>query len=92
MVAAGEDIKIPCSVTCSPFAGVEGTAFPTPPDHTSFLVLDANQVLRQLTSNSSVGIYAYPTQGSSALQPHAVSTAGNWSFSYDLNGNQTSRQ
>jgi RHS repeat-associated protein len=43
------------------------------------------------TSNSSVGTYAYPTQGSSALQPHAVSTAGNWSFSYDLNGNQTSR-
>lgn len=45
----------------------------------------------KLTSNSSVGTYAYPTQGSSAFQPHAVSTAGNWSFSYDLNGNQTSR-
>ncbi len=45
----------------------------------------------KLTSNSSVGTYAYPTQGSSAFQPHAVSTAGNWSFVYDLNGNQTSR-
>ncbi|OEO31863.1 hypothetical protein VW23_014395 [Devosia insulae DS-56] len=45
----------------------------------------------KLTSNSSVGTYAYPTQGSSAFQPHAVSTAGNWSFAYDLNGNQTSR-
>jgi RHS repeat-associated protein len=45
----------------------------------------------KLTSNSSVGTYAYPTQGSSAFQPHAVSTAGTWSFSYDLNGNQTSR-
>lgn len=45
----------------------------------------------KLTSNSSVGTYAYPTQGSSALQPHAVSTAGSWSFGYDLNGNQTSR-
>jgi len=45
----------------------------------------------KLTSNSSVGTYAYPTQGSSAFQPHAVSTAGNWSFSYDLNGNQTAR-
>ena len=45
----------------------------------------------KLTSNSSVGTYAYPTQGSSAFQPHAVSTAGSWSFSYDLNGNQTVR-
>lgn len=45
----------------------------------------------KLTSSSSVGSYAYPTQGSSAFQPHAVSTAGNWTFSYDLNGNQTSR-
>jgi len=45
----------------------------------------------KLTSNSSVGAYAYPTQGSSAFQPHAVSTAGNWSFAYDLNGNQTTR-
>ncbi len=45
----------------------------------------------KLTSNSSVGTYAYPTQGSTAFQPHAVSTAGSWSFSYDLNGNQTAR-
>jgi len=39
----------------------------------------------------SASTYAYTTQGSSAFQPHAVTTAGNWSFSYDLNGNQTSR-
>jgi len=45
----------------------------------------------KLTSNSSVGSYVYPAQGSSAVRPHAVSTAGSWSFSYDLNGNQLSR-
>lgn len=32
----------------------------------------------KLTSNSAVGSYAYPTQGSSAFQPHAVQAAGNW--------------
>jgi hypothetical protein len=45
----------------------------------------------KITSNSAVGTYTYPTQGSSAFQPHAVTTAGTWTFAYDLNGNQLSR-
>lgn len=45
----------------------------------------------KLTSNSSVGSYTYPAQGSSAIRPHAVTTAGAWSFTYDLNGNQLTR-
>lgn len=44
-----------------------------------------------LTSNSAVGTYSYPTQGATAYQPHAVMSAGSWSFGYDLNGNQTTR-
>ncbi|MBI4924147.1 MAG: hypothetical protein HY834_20620 [Devosia nanyangense] len=44
-----------------------------------------------LTSNSGVGTYGYPTQGSVAAQPHAVQTAGPWAFAYDLNGNQITR-
>ncbi|MBI4924142.1 MAG: hypothetical protein HY834_20595 [Devosia nanyangense] len=44
-----------------------------------------------LTSNSGVGSYGYPTQGSVASQPHAVQTAGPWAFAYDLNGNQVTR-
>jgi len=42
--------------------------------------------------NSSVGGYSYPASGSAAFQPHAVSSAGVWSFEHDLNGNQTSRR
>lgn len=45
----------------------------------------------KLTFNSAVGSYTYPTQGSTAFQPHAVQAAGTWTFSYDLNGNQTQR-
>ncbi|MGV3490896.1 MAG: RHS repeat domain-containing protein [Devosia sp.] len=45
----------------------------------------------KLLTNSAVGSYTYPTQGSTALQPHAVQTAGAWAFAYDLNGNQLSR-
>ena len=44
-----------------------------------------------MLSNSAVGTYTYPTQGSSAVRPHAVDTAGSWTFAYDANGNQTSR-
>jgi RHS repeat-associated protein len=44
-----------------------------------------------LTSNSAIGTYSYPTQGATAYQPHAVMSAGNWTFGYDLNGNQTTR-
>lgn len=45
-----------------------------------------------LLTQTGVGTYTYPTQGSAAVRPHAVSTAGSWSFAYDANGNQTSRQ
>ncbi len=44
-----------------------------------------------LSSNSAVGTYSYPTQGATAYQPHAVMSAGAWTFGYDLNGNQTTR-
>lgn len=43
-----------------------------------------------LTNNSQVGVYTYPTSGSSSVQPHAVSTAGASSYVYDANGNLTS--
>ena len=42
-----------------------------------------------MTSNSQVGSYAYPTSGSSSVRPHAVSTAGSNSYTYDANGNLT---
>lgn len=42
-----------------------------------------------LLTNSALGSYGYPVQGASAVRPHAVTTAGAWSFSYDANGNQT---
>lgn len=45
----------------------------------------------KLTSHSSVGSYVYPAQGTTAFQPHAVTTAGRRTFAYDLNGNQLSR-
>lgn len=45
----------------------------------------------KLLTNSAVGTYSYPTQGSSAFQPHAVQSAGSWTFTYDLNGNQLNR-
>jgi len=42
-----------------------------------------------LTANSQVGSYTYPTSGSSSVRPHAVSTAGSNTYSYDANGNMT---
>ena len=42
-----------------------------------------------LTANSKVGSYTYPTSGSSSVRPHAVSTAGSNSYTYDANGNMT---
>ena len=45
----------------------------------------------KLLTNSAVGTYTYPTQGSAAFQPHAVQSAGSWTFTYDLNGNQLNR-
>jgi RHS repeat-associated protein len=44
-----------------------------------------------LTGNSAVGSYSYPAQGATSVRPHAVSTAGSWTFTYDDNGNQLTR-
>jgi len=41
-----------------------------------------------MLSNSQVGSYSYPSQGTSSVRPHAVSVAGGYGFSYDTNGNQ----
>ncbi|HMZ97187.1 MAG: FG-GAP-like repeat-containing protein [Nitrospira sp.] len=46
--------------------------------------------LGNLTFNSQVGTYAYPASGSSSVRPHAVTTAGSNTYSYDANGNLTS--
>jgi hypothetical protein len=46
---------------------------------------------RNLLTNSAVGSYGYPSQGAPAVRPHAVGTAGSWTFGYDLNGNQLTR-
>ncbi len=45
--------------------------------------------LGNLTANSKVGTYTYPTSGSTSVRPHAVTTAGSNSYSYDANGNMT---
>jgi RHS repeat-associated protein len=44
-----------------------------------------------ISTKSDVGTYAYPTQGAGSVRPHAVSTAGGNSFSYDANGNMNVR-
>lgn len=46
--------------------------------------------LGNLTFNTQVGTYTYPTSGSTSVRPHAVTTAGSNSYSYDANGNLTS--
>ena len=43
-----------------------------------------------MSSNSGVGSYTYPAQGSTAVRPHAVTAAGSWTFAYDANGNMLS--
>ena len=43
-----------------------------------------------MTTNSQVGTYTYPTSGSTSVRPHAVSSAGLNAYSYDNNGNLTS--
>jgi RHS repeat-associated protein len=40
-----------------------------------------------LNSQLSLNTYIYPTSGSSSVRPHAVSTAGANSYTYDANGN-----
>lgn len=46
--------------------------------------------LGNLTFNTQVGTYTYPTSGSSSVRPHAVTAAGSNTYSYDANGNLTS--
>ncbi len=45
--------------------------------------------LGNLTFNSQVGTYTYPTSGPTSVRPHAVTTAGSNPYSYDGNGNVT---
>jgi RHS repeat-associated protein len=40
-----------------------------------------------MLSKSNVGTYAYPTSGSSSVRPHAVSSDGTNTYTYDANGN-----
>ena len=43
-----------------------------------------------MTNNSQLGTYTYPTSGSSSVRPHAVTGAGTNTYAYDANGNMTS--
>jgi RHS repeat-associated protein len=43
-----------------------------------------------MASNSGLGSYTYPTQGPSAVRPHAATAAGSNSYTYDANGNMIS--
>ncbi|MBI5745736.1 MAG: RHS repeat-associated core domain-containing protein [Nitrospirae bacterium] len=43
-----------------------------------------------MTYNSQIGNYAYPASGTTSTRPHAVTSAGTNSYSYDANGNMTS--
>ena len=40
-----------------------------------------------MTSNSQVGAYVYPSSGATTVRPHAVVTAGSQAYTYDANGN-----
>ncbi|MDO8444571.1 MAG: RHS repeat-associated core domain-containing protein [Deltaproteobacteria bacterium] len=42
-----------------------------------------------MTYNAQVGNYTYPASGSGSIRPHAVTTAGGNSYTYDNNGNMT---
>ena len=44
-----------------------------------------------LTSNSLVGTYVYPAQGSTSVRPHAVTQAGATAYAYDANGSMTAK-
>ena len=43
-----------------------------------------------MLSNSGLGSYTYPTQGATAVRPHAMTKIGAASIAYDANGNLTS--
>ena len=53
---------------------------------TATLTYSYNQI-GNLTNNSQLGAYTYPTSGATGVRPHAVSTAGANSYTYDNNGN-----
>ena len=55
---------------------------------TATLTYSYNQI-GNLTNNSQVGAYTYPTSQATSVRPHAVSTAGANSYTYDNNGNLT---
>jgi RHS repeat-associated protein len=55
---------------------------------TATLTYSYNQI-GNLTNNSQLGAYTYPTSGASSVRPHAVTTAGANSYAYDNNGNLT---
>ena len=45
-----------------------------------------------MTSNSRLGVYTYPTPGANAVRPHAVTKIGaTLDYAYDANGSMTSR-
>ncbi len=59
-----------------------GSAYPTTITYTY-------DQIGNMLSNSQVGTYNYPPSGSNSVRPHAVTTAGGNSYSYDGNGNMT---
>ena len=56
---------------------------------TATLTYAYNQI-GNLTNNSQLGAYTYPTSGAGVVRPHTVTAAGGNSYSYDNNGNLTS--
>jgi len=44
-----------------------------------------------ITYKSDIGSYTYPPSGGGSVRPHAVTTAGSNSYTYDNNGNMLSR-
>ncbi len=44
-----------------------------------------------LTSKSDLGSYSYPPSGANSVRPHAVTSVGGYSYSYDANGNMLTR-
>ncbi len=56
---------------------------------TATLTYSYNQI-GNLTNNSQLGAYTYPTSGAGVVRPHAVTSAGANTYLYDNNGNLTS--
>ncbi len=53
---------------------------------TATLTYAYNQI-GNLTNNSQLGAYTYPTSGAGVVRPHAVTAAGANTYTYDNNGN-----